>query len=71
VRVPDRSDAGRCPRCGKYRYVSKHNAKREAARFDPTLSAYHCDGYWHLGHLSIHVKAGKADRRDLRARRTG
>jgi hypothetical protein len=44
-------DAGRCPECGKIRYLSRKDAKHIARTLnrDHEVNIYRCGDFWHLG----------------------
>lgn len=63
--VPRNLHVGRCPTCGKRRYVDKRDAKIAARGFDRTLRPYRCGEFWHLGHQPPGVREGVVDRRVL------
>jgi hypothetical protein len=61
----------RCPECGKYRYLTKSEAKRAARRIKGRigrLNAYRCGDFFHLGHLPGGVIQGRNTRNDLERR---
>jgi len=43
---------GRCPRCGKVRFLSRADAKtaKRILHPDDHMTAYMCGRYWHYGH---------------------
>lgn len=69
--------SGRCP-CGKVRLLTKRDAKKVLRRMKGRkgrMHAYECDGgiegqsFWHVGHPPKDLKAGRASRADVEARR--
>jgi hypothetical protein len=65
------SHVGRCPECGKRRYLSKREAKAAARTVHrgAHLAAYACGDYWHLGHLNAKVFTGEMERSELEIRK--
>lgn len=62
--------AGRCPTCGKLRYLSRKTAKQDANRYRKRtgrMDTYRCGDFWHLGHLPSRVRRGEIARSDLAA----
>jgi hypothetical protein len=58
--------AGRCPTCGKVRYLTRRGARKVARRRSMrTVSAYRCGDFWHLGHLPDRVRTGQDSRDQL------
>jgi len=61
---------GWCERCQKDSYRSRKEARRADRRYGGTLNAYVCDPdaifpVWHLGHLPVAVKQGRATRDEI------
>lgn len=54
---------GRCDTTGKFRYLSRKDAKSAGRAFHPNdvMRAYRCGDHWHCGHTPAWVKRG--DRR--------
>lgn len=61
--------AERCPECGKVRYVSRKDAKKERRRFRGSgMNAYPCPenpNFFHLGHLPPTVVHGLIGREEI------
>lgn len=60
----DRASLGWCETHRKVLFLTRKGA-RKVRRNGSELSAYRCDvvpGFWHLGHLPIHVKRGVGER---------
>lgn len=62
--------AGTCEFCGKIQYPTRKDAK-EARRLmkgkglsQSGVGVYQCGDYWHLGHLSASVRAGRLSREE-------
>lgn len=58
---------GSCEPCGKYTYLSRKAARRNARRVHPDdpMSAYPCPHnpqHWHVGHLPPAIKDGRRTR---------
>ena len=59
---------GRCEACRKIAYLDRAGARRARRMMgDSGLSVYQCpQGVgWHLGHLSVEIKAGHATRDEI------
>lgn len=50
--------------CGKFAYLTRKDARATARRAHPneSMSQYQCGGYWHIGHLPVHVVNGSTPR---------
>lgn len=61
---PQAKSVNTCPRCGKYGYTSKAEAKRVAreAHRGEAMNTYRCGGQYHIGHLSPAIRAGLTTR---------
>lgn len=55
---------GRCPECGKKRFLSRKDARAHIRDNLPNerMSPYPCGRYWHFGHLKAAVIRGSATR---------
>ncbi len=51
---------GKCPDCGKYRFVTRKAAKGYMHRYFPEekMSVYKCRGYFHFGHTPYAIRRG-------------
>lgn len=64
--------AGRCPTCGKIRWLSRKDAKLAAKRTlsqqgrGKKLNAYACGDYWHIGHPPPELGRGTTTRDNVR-----
>ncbi len=68
--------AAYCDECGKWLYISKQLAKRQAKAAHPSehLTAYACPvtpSLYHYGHLAVDVISGAMDRRDVYRKEAG
>ncbi len=71
--MPRHGFAGRCGVCGKLRFLTRKDARAFARSRFPNahMNAYMCGGYFHIGHLSRAVLAGRASRAGDSATRGG
>lgn len=64
----DLQSFGRCPDCGKLRYLTRKAARLVIRRMrwrDGRLSAYRCGDWWHIGHTPGIIRRGEVSRAEF------
>lgn len=57
-----------CPKCGKFRYLTRKGARaaRKRTNHSDSMSVYMCGEYWHIGHTPWQIKQSLQARSNTR-----